>query len=72
MGRACSEHSARRNTSRILEGKPEGNRPLIRPSCRWNGNIKMDSGEDGVVWAGLFWLRIWTSGPCSQKPATFP
>ena len=27
---------------RVLVGKPEGKRPLGRPRCRWEGNIKMD------------------------------
>jgi hypothetical protein len=27
---------------RLLVGKPEGKRPLGRPNCRWEDNIKMD------------------------------
>jgi hypothetical protein len=34
-----------------LVGKPDGNRPLGRPRCRWVGNIKMDLREVG--WDGL-------------------
>jgi len=30
-------------------GKPEGKRPLGRPRCRWEVNIKMDLGEVGGV-----------------------
>jgi hypothetical protein len=30
----------KRNAYRILEGKPEGKRPLGRPTCRWVDNIK--------------------------------
>jgi hypothetical protein len=30
---------------RILMGKPEGERPLGRPRCRWVDNIKMDLQE---------------------------
>ena len=26
-------------------GRPEGNRPLEGPTCRWEGNIKMDLRE---------------------------
>ena len=26
----------------VLVGKPEGKRPLGRPRCRWEDNIKMD------------------------------
>jgi hypothetical protein len=33
---------------RLLVGKPEGKRPLGRPRCRWEDNIKMDLQEVGV------------------------
>jgi hypothetical protein len=43
--------------------KPEGNRPVGRPMCRWKDNIEMDLQEwDVGVWAGLGWLRIETDG----------
>jgi hypothetical protein len=32
----------KRNVYRILEGKPEGKKPLGRPRCRWVNNIKID------------------------------
>jgi hypothetical protein len=32
----------KRNVYRILVGKPEGRRPLRRPSRRWVDDIKMD------------------------------
>jgi hypothetical protein len=35
----------KRNTYRILVGKPEGKRPLGRPRRRWVDNIKMDLRE---------------------------
>jgi hypothetical protein len=41
----------KRNTYRILVGKPQGKRPLGRPRRRWVDNIKMDLrgiGRDGV------------------------
>jgi hypothetical protein len=47
---------------RILVGKPEGKRPLGMPRRRWEDNIKMDLRYDRVVWTGLIWLRIRTSG----------
>jgi hypothetical protein len=31
-----------RGVHRTLMGKPEGKRPLWRPRCRWEDNIKMD------------------------------
>jgi hypothetical protein len=30
---------------RVLVGKPDGKRPLRRPRCRWEDNIKMDLQE---------------------------
>ena len=36
-----------RNACRVLVGKPEGNRPLGRPRCRWEDNVKMDLREVG-------------------------
>jgi hypothetical protein len=32
---------------RVLVGKPEGKRPLGRPRCRWEDNIRMDLQEVG-------------------------
>jgi hypothetical protein len=37
-----------RGLHRVLMGKPEGKRPLGRPRCRWEDNIKMDLQEVGV------------------------
>jgi hypothetical protein len=37
----------RRGAYWILVGKPEGKRPLGRPRCRWEDNIKMDLQEVG-------------------------
>jgi hypothetical protein len=42
----------RRGVYRSLVGRPEGKRPLGRPRCRWEDNIKMDireTGIDGVI-----------------------
>ena len=36
-----------RGVYRVLEGKPEGRRPLGRPRRRWVDNIKMDLQEVG-------------------------
>ena len=35
----------RRGVYRVLVGKPEGQRPLGKPSCRWEDNIEMDLQE---------------------------
>jgi hypothetical protein len=34
-----------RGVYRVLVGKHEGKRPLGRPRCRWEDNIKMDLQE---------------------------
>jgi hypothetical protein len=53
MGGACSLDRERRSMYRILVEKPEGKRPLVRPMCRWESNIKMDLQEMGCgVWTG--------------------
>jgi hypothetical protein len=55
----------KRSAYRILLGKSGEKRPLGRPRRRWEDNIKMDLreiGRGGVVWTGLIWLRIGTSG----------
>jgi hypothetical protein len=44
-------------------GKPEGKRPLGRPTRRRVDNIQMDLvKEDGVIWTALILLRIGTNG----------
>jgi hypothetical protein len=46
----------KRNTYRLLVGKPEGKRQLGRPRRRWVDNIRMDLGDVGrgdVDWIGL-------------------
>jgi hypothetical protein len=40
----------------VLVGKPEGKRPLGRPKCRWEDNIRMyfqEVGCGGMDWIGL-------------------
>ena len=37
-------------------GKPEGKRPLGRPRCRWEDNIKMDLQEVGC--GGMDWIKL--------------
>ena len=48
---------------RVFVGKPEGKRPLGRPGCRWEDNIKMELQEvecDSMGW--VIWLRTGTVG----------
>jgi hypothetical protein len=37
-----------RGVYRILVGRPEVKRPVGRPKCRWEDNIKMDLREIGI------------------------
>jgi len=37
----------RRGVYGVLVGKPEGKRPLGRPRCGWENNLKMDLLEAG-------------------------
>jgi hypothetical protein len=55
----------RRDVYRVSVEKPEGKRPLGRPRCRWEDNIKM--GPQEVEWGGMDWIdpaqdsdRWWT------------
>jgi hypothetical protein len=47
MGGPCSTNGEKRNTYRLLVGKPEGKRQLGRPRRRWVDNIRMDLEEVG-------------------------
>jgi hypothetical protein len=55
---------ASRGVHRVLVGKPEGKRPLVRPRRRWEDNSKMGLQEikRGGVWTGLIWLSIGMGG----------
>jgi hypothetical protein len=46
----------KRNEYTILEGKPEGKRPLERPKRTWEDNIRMDLREIG--WGGMYWIGL--------------
>jgi hypothetical protein len=52
-----------RGVHRVLVGKPEGKRPLGRPSRRWEDNIRwIFRTLEGVVGTGWSWLGIGTGG----------
>ena len=36
-------------------GKPEGQKPIGKPKCRWDDNIKLDLKE---VDGGRFWINL--------------
>jgi hypothetical protein len=40
------------NACRILVGKPEGKRPLGRPRCTWQENIRI------IGWGGMDWFDL--------------
>jgi hypothetical protein len=56
MGGACNAYGERRGVYRVLGGKPEGKRPLGRPRCRWEENIKMDLQE--IRCGGMEWIEL--------------
>jgi len=45
-----------RGIYRDLVGRPEGKRPLGRPTRRYEDNIKMDLREPGID--GVNWIRL--------------
>jgi hypothetical protein len=45
-----------RGVYRVLAVRPKGKRPLGRPRCRWENNIKMDPREIGIDEAK--WIRL--------------
>jgi hypothetical protein len=56
MGGPCSTNGEKRNTYRLVVGKPEGKRPLGRPRRRWVDNIRIDLGE--VRWRDVDWIGL--------------
>jgi len=56
MGGACSTYGESKVILRILEEKPEGNRPFVRPRCKWADNIKMNLQEVG--YEGMDWIDV--------------
>jgi hypothetical protein len=45
-----------RKVCRVLVGKPEGKRPVGRPRCRWEDEIRMDLRDIG--WEGVEWIQL--------------
>jgi hypothetical protein len=46
---------AHRNVLKVLVGKPEGKRPLVRHRRRWEDGIKMDLRKKG--WGCVDWIQ---------------
>ena len=61
MGRACGTYGGEERLYRVLEGKPEGKRPLGITRPKWEDNIKMnlqEVGYEGTDWVGLTQDRV--------------
>jgi hypothetical protein len=56
VGWAFSSDGEVRGVYRILVGKPEGKRSLVRPRHKWEDNIKMDLKE--VRCGGMDWIEL--------------
>ena len=46
----------RRDVCRVLVGKPDGKRPLVRSRRRWEDNNKMERQEVGCE--GMGWIEL--------------
>jgi hypothetical protein len=53
-----------RNVYKILDGKPEGKRPIGRPRRTWDDNIRTDLRETG--WEGVDWMQLAQVGCCEH------
>jgi hypothetical protein len=45
-----------RKVYKVLVGKPEGKRPLVRPRRRWKDGVRMDLRKIGL--RGVDWIRL--------------
>jgi hypothetical protein len=62
-GHVARVREKRNNAYRLLVGKPEGKRPLVRPILgEWIIIEWILERWERVMWIGLVWLRIGTSG----------
>jgi hypothetical protein len=62
-GRTCSMQEKKRIVYRILVGITERGRSLRKPRCLWEEILKwILERYDEIIWTGLIWLRIGTSG----------
>jgi len=54
----------RRGAYRVSVERPEGKRPLGRPTRKWANNIKNDQEVGWGMWTRLIFLRKGTGGKC--------
>ena len=61
MGSHVDRMEESRSAFNILTGKPTGKRPLVRPTRRWEDNIRMDLEEicnNAGNWDDSAWIGI--------------
>jgi hypothetical protein len=64
-------HGSETSTHVIFVAKPEGKRPLGRHKYKLEDVLKwILERDDGLVWTGLIWLRIGTSGRLLEHSLT--
>jgi hypothetical protein len=51
----------KKNAYKTWKEMSEGKKTLECHKCKWEENVKMGPGRNGMVWTGLIWLRIGTS-----------
>jgi hypothetical protein len=54
VGKTCGTHG--REVYKVLVGKPEGKRPLVRPRRRWEDGTRKDLRE--ICWGGDKMIRL--------------
>jgi hypothetical protein len=59
----------KRNAYQVLVGKPEGKRPLGRPRCRCEDNIKVGLKAKG--WGGVDWIHLVQDREYGNEPTGF-
>jgi len=69
MGKVYSTYGESRVEYRVLVGKPEGKRPLGRPTHRWVDNIKMDLKEMEWRGPGLGYGQVAGTCECGNEPS---
>jgi len=74
MGKHVACMGERTGVCRVLMGKPEGKRPLGRPSSRWDDNMKVDLQEVGCgamdqIDVAEDRYRWWALVKCDNEPS---
>jgi hypothetical protein len=54
MGRARDSYGVRRGAYRVVVGKPEGKRQLVRPRLRWGIQYQNESSRRAMGEHGLY------------------